>query len=400
MLSRREFMKLVVASTAGMTLTEALSPHLAEAFAVGEGLPIIWLETNTCGGDILSFLNSLTPTIRELFYSDKGLLFSNTLSAAQGRVAVQQLFNSAEENRGKFILVVEGTIATRADGRYSVIGHKENGEPVTALAALKYLAPLAKYVVAAGTCASFGGPYAAKPNPSDSKPVYRIIKEPVVNVSGCPIHPDWMAGTLTHLMLYGFPRTDVHRRPVMFYGNLIHDHCQRRQYYDNGVFAKKPGDPGCLYKIGCKGPSTFSDCPTREWASFHYNWPVKDNTPCIGCTSPEFPDGDSPFFAPLPGIRIGGTTKNVNTIGTVTGLITVGGIGAHLVGKIATGRLKKTISKGRHEIEKEKKWPDQGEVKLKMAAAKKRPPQKSKSQGSFLSWAKDKLHLNKGEKDE
>lgn len=354
MLTRREFIKLILASTAGLSLTEALIPHLASALAGKQSMPIIWLETNTCGGDILSFLNALTPTIRELLYSERGLLFSNTLSVAEGKVAVNQMFNAAEENRGKFILVVEGSIPTKSDGKYAVIGHRENGQPITALEALKILAPKAKYIIAAGTCSSFGGPYAAKPNPTGSKSVSQIIGEPVINVSGCPAHPDWMTGTITHLLLYGFPKLDVHRRPIMFYGQLIHDLCPRRQYYDNGKFAKKPGDPQCLYKIGCKGPSTFSDCPTRKWASFHYNWPIGANTPCIGCTSPEFPDGDAPFFERLPGLKVLGTTVSANTVGTIVGVATMAGIGTHLVGNIASGRLQNVITKGRREIEEEK----------------------------------------------
>ena len=422
MLTRREFVKLVMASTAGFSLTEALTPHLAEAFAGKQGLPIIYLETNTCGGDILSILNSLTPTLKELFFSDKGLLFSNTLSAAEGNMAIKQLFGAAEENKGKFILVVEGSISTAANGRYAVIGHRENGEPITSVEALKILAPQAKFVVCSGTCSSFGGPYAANPNPSGSKSVSQVIGEPVVNVSGCPVHPDWMMGTLTHLMLYGFPQLDIHRRPTLFYGKLIHDYCQRRQFYDNGKFAKKLGDPECMYKLGCKGPSTFSDCPSREWASLHYNWPVKANSPCIGCTSPEFPDGDSPFFERLPGFNVFGTTASANTVGLAVGAVTAAGIGAHLVGNIASGRLKHTIEKGRQDIETEKvlkeqlpmskkddaikdvqdhkikKWPDKVEMKIRSAAMHDGILPKRKK--GIIEWTKNKLGLGKGEKNE
>ena len=79
-------------------------------------------------------------------------------------------------------------------------------------------------MIAIGSCASFGGPYAADPNPSRSLPVHKVLKDiQVINVPGCPAHPDWFVGTLSHVILYGMPNLDAYGRPRMFYEHTLHD---------------------------------------------------------------------------------------------------------------------------------------------------------------------------------
>ena len=306
--------------------------------------PVIWLGTNTCAGDMLSFTNALDPGYQSLISDLIDFRFNYLMSAAAGDLAMGILDNALKDLGGQYILVVEGSIPTRSNGLYSVIGYR-HGEPLTALQAVQELGGEAKYVVAAGSCASFGGPYSAAPNPSESFPVHKIIDRRVINVPGCPINPGWMMGTLEHLVRYGEPELDGFNRPKLFYGETIHNLCQRRDYFDNGIFASKPGEPWCMYKIGCKGPVTYADCPDRQWCGEPLSWPVKANTPCIGCTSPEFPDGCAPFFEHLPDIKLPGIKMTANRFGALTGAITALGIGGHLAGSIITGRLAHTFKK-------------------------------------------------------
>ncbi|TAH59994.1 MAG: Ni/Fe hydrogenase, partial [Gottschalkiaceae bacterium] len=152
----------------------------------------------------------------------------------------------------------------------------------------------AKYVIAAGTCASYGGPSAARPNPSKSISIPEFLTREVIRVPGCPSHPDWVIGTIANLILFGKPELDSQNRPIVFYGNTIHDKCNRRSYFNKGVFAEKLGEQECMFKLGCRGPITKTDCPIRQWNGY-VNWPIKDNTPCIGCAAERFPDGMEPF---------------------------------------------------------------------------------------------------------
>jgi hydrogenase small subunit len=223
--------------------------------------------------------------------------FWNALMPEQDAQAQARFFQTAEADG--FILMVEGAIATAGQGRFTM-PFKTNDYTFTSEELLRYLTPRAKYIIAVGTCAAFGGPSAASPNPSGSKGVWEIIQDrPIINVSGCPINPDWLIGTLYHLLLFGLPEVDRYQRPTLFYGQTIHSICQRRSYFDLNSFAANPGDPECMFSLGCMGPVTGADCPYRLWNN-HLNWPVKASTPCIGCTKSGFPDKSMPFFTPLP----------------------------------------------------------------------------------------------------
>lgn len=259
--------------------------------------PLILFEANACSGDSISTLNAVNPDLGQILCSLVEVRYWNTLMPDEGARAKQRLFQTAEA--GGYILVVEGAIATAAQGHY-VMPFKSDNHLFTSEELIHYLAPKAKYIVTIGTCAAFGGPSAAHPNLSGSKGVWEIIQDqPIINVPGCPINPDWFIGTLYHLVLFGLPEVDRYQRPTLFYGQTIHSICQRRSYFDQNSFAVNPGDPECMYSLGCMGPVTGADCPYRLWND-HLNWPVKASTPCIGCTKSGFPDKSIPFDTPLP----------------------------------------------------------------------------------------------------
>jgi hydrogenase small subunit len=117
-----------------------------------------------------------------------------------------------------------------------------------------------------------------------------------------------MIGSLAHFLLYKkLPPMDQYHRPTMFYGNILHDNCQRRQYFDNGKFARVLSEPYCLLELGCKGPFAACDSYKRLWNG-GVNSCILANGPCYACTDMNFPDGSSPIYQrytdmKLPGIR-------------------------------------------------------------------------------------------------
>ena len=255
-----------------------------------EKMNLIWLEATGCSGNIISLMNGENPDIAYFLKDMVRLRYCNSLMAAEGEAAYDQFLDTLSS---EFILVVEGAVATKDNGLYNIIASHE-GKRITGLEAVKTAGEKAKYVLAVGTCASHGGPSAAKPNPSGSVSVDQVLNREVIRVPGCPGHPDWITGTIAHLIYFGIPELDEKNRPKIFYGISIHDRCTRRSFFDQGIFARKLGDKECMFKLGCRGPVTKTDCPVRQWNGY-VNWPIKDNTPCIGCAQERFPDGMEPF---------------------------------------------------------------------------------------------------------
>jgi hydrogenase small subunit len=217
-------------------------------------------------------------------------------------------------------LIVEGAVSTKDDGIYCCIGEKGD-DPITFRRWVIDLGRKAFAVIALGTCSAFGGIPGGAPNPTGVKSVKDIFKEegiktPLVNVSGCPPHPDWFIGTVAKLLIAGLPKPedlDDWLRPKEFYGTLIHENCQRRAFFDEGKFAKVFGEEGCLYELGCKGPITYADCPIRQWNN-GVNWCIKSGMGCQGCTQPEFPDLIGSFYEKLTDVdlpKIGEYWKSV-----------------------------------------------------------------------------------------
>jgi hydrogenase small subunit len=279
-------------------------------------LPVIYLQTAACSGCAVTMLNTASPTIKNVLIDQIApgvhinLKFHPVVMAAAGELAIQAMEDTAKRQKGEYVLVVDGAVPMADGGVYGAVGER-NGKPVTMLQRVTELAQDALAVIALGTCASFGGIPAAAPNPTGCQPVKKIldskgIKKPLVNIPGCPPHPDWFVGTVAGILLNGLPKAedlDDLLRPKAFYGKLIHENCPRRASFDEGKFAKKFGDEGCLYELGCKGPITYADCPLRKWNS-GTNWVIGAGAPCNGCTQPEFPDQTAPFYEKLVDVEL------------------------------------------------------------------------------------------------
>jgi hydrogenase small subunit len=224
--------------------------------------------------------------------------------ASEGETALENMYKIAEEYKGKFSLVVEGAVPRAADGRYCIIGEvmDEHGhhKEITMLDCVKELGAKSGSVLCVGTCSAFGGIPAAEGNETDPVSVQAIlddagIKKPLVNVPGCPPHPDWIVGTVAHLLTQGVPELDGDNRPTMFFGESLHENCPYAGDYDEDKYVATFTDKSaCRAEIGCKGPSVSSDCYKRHWNG-DVNWCI-NNAVCIGCVESGFPDAMSPLY--------------------------------------------------------------------------------------------------------
>jgi len=240
-------------------------------------IPVVWYQAASCSGDSVALLNTTHPDVRHVLVDEVvpgvhiNLLFQMTVMAGQGKQIIDILKTTSVEELGRNAMAV----------------------------------------LAIGTCASYGGVFAAEPNPTGSMAVQAFFKSkgietPVINLPGCPAHPDWFVGTVAHIILFGLHKPneiDDAGRPIEFYGKQIHENCPRRPDFDAGKFAKKIGDPGCLYQLGCKGPVSYADCPLRGFNN-HTNWCITAGSPCHACTEPDFPDKLSPLYEKITEERL------------------------------------------------------------------------------------------------
>ncbi|MBF0572882.1 MAG: hydrogenase small subunit [Desulfamplus sp.] len=299
-LSRRTFLKGLTGTAAGIGLSQIFNPTLISAMTKGlENHPVLWIQGQGCTGCSVSLLNSVEPTIKKVLLEIISLQYHPTVMASEGETALENMYRVAKEYKGKFSLAVEGAIPMAADGKYCISGELNHKE-ITMLEMTKELGAMAGSVLAIGTCAAYGGIPAAKGNLTEATSVSGVfkkfgIKTPVVNIPGCPPHPDWIVGSIAHLLTKGIPEVDENGRPLLFFGENIHENCPYLEYFDQEIFSSTfTQKKGCRMEIGCKGPDANADCFRRRWNN-GMNWCV-ENAICIGCVEPGFPDASSPFY--------------------------------------------------------------------------------------------------------
>jgi F420-nonreducing hydrogenase I len=362
---RRTFLAMAAAAGAAAFLASS-APQVAAA-VTGSNKKILWLRGTGCGGCTASFLNGGNPDVLAAIESiSVELAYHEGLMAQQG-ISIDGLAFYADKfdsiirmdniiNAGGYVLVVEGAIPNGPDGtgRYSTIPRTipgGRGEIIdTPLKdVLKDAADNADAIVAAGTCAAFGGISAAAGSVTDARGVAFTgssrfkgilgelgVKRDVINVPGCPMHPDWLLLTLADVVTGADIPTDDYRRPVAFFPqDPIHTSCSRRGYYDvarrDGGFA----EGHCLYDRGCKGPIAYADCPVRRWNG-GTNMCTQAGSPCIACVEPGFPDAFSPFFSRIESRSIL-SGIDVDTGAKVILGAAVLGAGLHAVKRLAIG---------------------------------------------------------------
>lgn len=293
--NRREFLKYCSAIAVAMGLGPSFAPKVAEALT-GRRPSVVYLHGAECTGCSESVLRAHKPFIDEIILDTISLDYHETLMAGAG-YAVEEALHQAIKSPNGYVCVVEGAIPTAMNGLYGTVGGK------TIYQMFKEILPGAAAVIAYGTCAAYGGVQAAAPNPTGAKgvnDVYSRFGVNAINLPGCPPNPFNFVGTVVHWIQNGtVPELDDYNRPVMFYGESVHEQCERLPHFEAGEFAPSFDSPEakkgwCLYELGCKGPSTYNNCPKVKFNQT--NWPVQAGHPCIGCSEPNFWDDLSPFY--------------------------------------------------------------------------------------------------------
>jgi hydrogenase small subunit len=315
--SRRALLRYASVMASLMALPPSAAAAMADGLARARRQAVIWLSFQECTGCTESLTRSFSPSLEDLIFDFISLDYHHTLQSASGEAAEAARRQSMQDNKGQYIVVVDGSVPLGDGGVYSMIAGQTN------VAMLAETVEHAAAVIAVGTCAAFGGLPEADPNPTGAVPISKLVSgKPVINIPGCPPMPQAMAGTLTHILSFGkLPELDALGRPRAFFGESIHDRCYRRPFYERGLFAKAFDDEGarqgwCLFELGCKGPVTYNACATQKWNG-GVSFPIQSGHGCIGCSEPRFWDRGG-LYKPL--------SAGTADMRKVIGIAAVGGI--------------------------------------------------------------------------
>ena len=338
---RRSFLSFCTRSAAALGLSAAFVPKIVEAMETKPRIPVLWLHGLECTCCSESFIRSAHPLAQDVLLNLISLDYDDTLQAAAGFQVEEVRRKITKDYKGQYMLAVEGNAPTKDGGVYCTVG----GESF--LNILRETAADAKAIVAWGSCASNGCVQAAKPNPTGAKPIHELITgKPIINVPGCPPIAEVMTGVLTHVLTFdALPELDRQGRPKMFYGTRIHDKCYRRAFFDAGQFVEAWDDEGarkgwCLYKMGCRGPTTYNSCSTFKW-NCGTGWPVNSGHPCIGCAENGFWD-NGPFYQRLANVIVPGIEATPDQIGKTLTVLSGAGVAAHLASVVVRKQLNKS----------------------------------------------------------
>jgi hydrogenase small subunit len=284
---------------------------------------ILWIsEGMSCDGDTVSITAAMQPSIEDVVLGvipglPKVHLHNKVLAKENGDDFVEPFRRAARGELGPFVLVIEGSIPNEQvhepGGYWTAFGNDEAGNPIPLNDWIDRLAPRAWAVVAAGTCATYGGIHAMAGNPTGSMGLADYLGWdfrsaggiPIVNVPGCPVQPDNFMETLTWLLhqaagLAPMIPLDDALRPTWLFGKTVHEGCDRAGYYEQADFAADYNSPKCQVRIGCWGPVVNCNVPKRGWMGGIGGCPNVGGI-CIGCTMPGFPDKFMPFMDEPPG---------------------------------------------------------------------------------------------------
>ena len=302
--TRRQFLKFCGVMAVALNLPPSAAGMIAKALASAPRLPVVWLEFQGCTGDTESFLRAYQrPDAAVPATTDAGLTglildvlsvdYHETLMVPAGAGAEKSRSDTIKKFAGQYICVVEGAIPTGMNGYFCTIGGR------TALSIAQEVCSQALLTVAFGTCAWEGGLAAALPNPTGAKGVKDALPglANLVNIPGCPGNVVNLVATIVfYLTNHALPALDTKRRPKFAYGQSVHDRCPRRGRDKAATYGDQTHrSAGCLMSMGCRGPVTYSNCPTVKFNGGTC-WAVEAGHGCVGCTGERFWDKMTPFY--------------------------------------------------------------------------------------------------------
>jgi hydrogenase small subunit len=298
-------------------------------------IDILWITAGLgCDGDTIAMTAATQPSIEDIVLGGipgiPKVNFHNPVLAYEvGEDFMKFFYDAADGRIEPFILVIEGSIPdekNKTEGYWAGFGtDPSTGQPIATCDWIDKLAPKAWAVVAAGTCASYGGIHGMEGNPTGAMGLGDYLGWtwkskaglPLINIPGCPVQPDNFMETLYHLLQFAagtgpMVALDALLRPRWLFSETVHEGCDRGGYYEQGDFTEEYGRKTCIVKLGCWGPVVQCNVGKRGWMGGLGGCPNVGGI-CIGCTMPGFPDKFMPLMAQPPGSKL--STQAIQSYG-------------------------------------------------------------------------------------
>ncbi len=120
-LTRRDFLKYCTFMVGTLALPWDAVAKVEEALRSSKRLPLVWLEFQSCTADTESFLRASNPSASQLILDVLAINYSETLMTAAGHQAEEVLWKTVEEEKGRYVAIIEGSIPTGDGGVYCTI---------------------------------------------------------------------------------------------------------------------------------------------------------------------------------------------------------------------------------------------------------------------------------------
>ena len=270
----------------------------------------------------MSLLNAESPDLYDsLKFNNIELLWHPSFSEASGDQFLHLLEQIETDRLSLDALCQEGSVMKGPNGSGRFHFMTARNQPMFEIIAM--LAQKARYSVAIGNCAAFGGVTMSGANLTEACGLQYEGEQPagllgatwlspgqlpVINIAGCPTHPNWVIETLAQLAQGGLAEQhlDSFNRPRSYTNHLVHHGCPRNEFYEYKASAQQASEQGCMMEhLGCLGTQARADCNTRLWNGDGSC--LRGGFACINCTAPGFEEPGHCFTQTpkIAGIPIG-----------------------------------------------------------------------------------------------
>src|SRR5579863_2853869 len=121
-ITRRQLVKFCSATLATLALPERYLAQTVAAVGRARKPVLVWLQFQDCTGCSESMLRSSHPDVADVVLDLLSWEYHEVIMAGAGTAAIHALDRIVKEDKGKYLVVVEGAVPMADDGVYCTVG--------------------------------------------------------------------------------------------------------------------------------------------------------------------------------------------------------------------------------------------------------------------------------------